>query len=246
MKKVCMFATNDLRNDPRVSRHAETLAKHGYDVTVVCTKTDRTPLEESVNRYRIVHVKLSNSRILVSLFRLARAIFILLYKVKSRGKVKVTRHTSVSSMIQPPPGSRHTPAFYVLYNLFKRNRFLGELLKVTSFALFFHDLFWRFTAAGRHVKADIYVSNDFDTLLVGILCAGLRKPLIYDAHEIWPDQYIGLHAIPDAMIHYLSYVEAILIRRANIVMTVNPFIAAELQRRYHLKQTPQVVLNIPL
>jgi len=52
--RVCMLVRNDLVHDPRVTRHAETLGAHGYDVTVVCTASQRTPQLERRARYTIV------------------------------------------------------------------------------------------------------------------------------------------------------------------------------------------------
>lgn len=55
--KVCMLLSNDMLNDPRVTRHAETLGKHGCKVTVVCRLSDRTQREESHAYYKVIRVR---------------------------------------------------------------------------------------------------------------------------------------------------------------------------------------------
>jgi glycosyltransferase involved in cell wall biosynthesis len=173
--RICLFASNDFAHDPRVARHAETLGKAGFEVTVVCTKSPSTSRFEKRSSYSI-------SRVAVRMLQLF-------------------------------------PVYFLL---------LGHWL----------------AKQGRSINADAYVSNDLDTLLAGVLCAGFSRILVYDAHELWPDQFVGANVFSSPMIALLRIVESILVKRADAVITVNDFIASELAKRYGIRK-PSVVLNVP-
>jgi len=96
--------------------------------------------------------------------------------------------------------------------------------------------------AARRINADIYCSNDLDTLLIGVVAKGHSSRLVYDSHELWPDMLIG---VPEYGKMILRSWEGILSRRADAVMTVNEFIADVLMSRYSLKPPIYVVYNCP-
>ena len=54
--KVLMLLDNPFTNDRRVQREAETLAKAGYDISLVCTKAKNLPDEEVINGVKIFRV----------------------------------------------------------------------------------------------------------------------------------------------------------------------------------------------
>jgi glycogen(starch) synthase len=101
--------------------------------------------------------------------------------------------------------------------------------------------FWR---RGRRFNAHLYITNDLDTLLAGVLCAGASRRLIHDAHELWPDQWIGMGVFPGPVIAWLRIFERVLICRAEAVITVNEFIADVLRSRYGIRRL-SVVMNLP-
>jgi glycosyltransferase involved in cell wall biosynthesis len=96
--------------------------------------------------------------------------------------------------------------------------------------------------AAQTTNAHVYCSNDFDTLLIGVLSARFDRKLVYDSHELWTDMLIG---VPPFFKSVLRQVEKRLIKRANVVATVNEFIARELRSRYSLHRPVQVVYNYP-
>ena len=51
--KVLMLLDNPFTNDRRVQREAETLAKAGYDISLVCTKAKNLPDEEVINGVKV-------------------------------------------------------------------------------------------------------------------------------------------------------------------------------------------------
>jgi glycosyltransferase involved in cell wall biosynthesis len=93
----------------------------------------------------------------------------------------------------------------------------------------------------RSQRAQIYCANDLDTLLGAILAAGLDRKVAYDSHELWPDMML----MPTSIKTLARAVEKLLVRRTDLVMTVNEFIAEELVSRYSLRNRPQVVYNCP-
>ena len=100
----------------------------------------------------------------------------------------------------------------------------------------------RMARVARSLHADIYTSNDLDTLLAGVLARGSEGHLIYDSHEMWVDMWDP--PLPAHIRGAYYHLEKTLIRRADAVMTVNPFIAQELAKRYEVKM-PSVILNCP-
>jgi len=180
--RICMFVSNDLLNEPRVTRHAETLAKSGHIVSVVCTGTDRKPALERQDSYFISRVS------------------------------SVRRSSTYPSL----------------------SRLALDLVRMT----------YQFVRLGRQLNAHVYVSNDLDTLLPGALCARTTRKLIYDAHELWPDQFVGAGMVPSPLVALFRIIESVLSRRADAVITVNEFISTELESRYHCRR-PYVILNVP-
>lgn len=85
-------------------------------------------------------------------------------------------------------------------------------------------------------------ANDLDTLPVGALLAMIRRvPLIYDSHELFVEMFDPPHPLFKRL---LTRLEATFIRRAELVVTVNPSIACELARRYGIDM-PLVIFNCP-
>jgi len=94
-------------------------------------------------------------------------------------------------------------------------------------------------AVAFRIRANVYHCNDLDTLDVGALMALAGRRLVYDSHELYVEQ------ITDGFLKVLySAFERILVKFADVVISVNPLIAGELQRRYSIKKV-HVVLNCP-
>lgn len=97
---------------------------------------------------------------------------------------------------------------------------------------------WLYSVAFR-IRANVYHCNDLDTLDVGALMALAGRKLVYDSHELYVEQ------ITHGTLKVLySAFERILVKFADVVISVNPLIAGELQRRYSIKKV-HVVLNCP-
>lgn len=90
------------------------------------------------------------------------------------------------------------------------------------------------------IHADVYHCNDLDTLDVGATMKIVGKKVVYDSHELYVEEiaWKPLRAVYFAL-------ERLLVKLTDVIMTVNPFIAKELQRRYQIKTGVRVVLNCP-
>lgn len=86
---------------------------------------------------------------------------------------------------------------------------------------------------------DVVHIHDLPYLRVGIETKNrLKIPLVYDAHELYPE--IG--TLTPAQKRELTQLEKRFMPQCDWVITVNPFIAAEMAQRYTVDQ-PEVILN---
>jgi glycosyltransferase involved in cell wall biosynthesis len=197
-----MLVTNDMLNDPRVARHAETLGNQGFSVTVVCPLTQRTKSREARNTYEIIRVR--------------SGVFDHLAEVSNRRKRQIKS------------SQNNGPAIVL--------RIILALIRISALQL-------KLLRSAQKIHADVYCSNDLDTLLIGVICAGFERKLVYDSHELWTDMLIG---VPPFIKAVLRQIEKHLIRRADAVMTVNEYIAKELKSRYAFDRTVHVVYSYPI
>lgn len=93
----------------------------------------------------------------------------------------------------------------------------------------------------RDLDPDVVQANDLNTLVVAILAARRHDaPLYYDAQEL----YTEIHTLPGWYSRLLSVQERVLIRFADRVTVVNPFIAEVMEERYG-REIDDVILNCP-
>jgi glycosyltransferase involved in cell wall biosynthesis len=98
---------------------------------------------------------------------------------------------------------------------------------------------WLWGVALR-VGADIYHCNDLDTLDIGVMMKLMGKRLVYDSHELYVEE------IPPGPAKVISAArESLYVKLADVIITVNAFIADELRKRYHINRRIHVVLNCP-
>lgn len=90
-------------------------------------------------------------------------------------------------------------------------------------------------------KADIYHAHDFEMLPVAYFVSRLRRSkIIYDSHELWVEQRADF---PGWFKKIVRTLEGFLVRRTDLIITVNNSIAQELRERYHLSVTPTILRN---
>ena len=87
---------------------------------------------------------------------------------------------------------------------------------------------------------DLVHANDFDTMWIGVAAKLLRgSRLVYDAHELWPDQDGDPGWRP-----WLVVCEWLFVHIADARVTVSPGCAEAIARRYRVA-SPVVVRNVP-
>ncbi len=143
----------------------------------------------------------------------------------------------------------------LLYTIKIARWFLQSLLRLADVALFrslmlFHkplsflDYYIRAYHIVRNSPGDIYHAHDFNTLPVAWWAKKrLGGKLVYDSHELFverntptPSSYISKYMI--------GKIEAFLIHKCDVVITVNESIAKELAHRYGIER-PRVLMNAP-
>ncbi|MCX6628939.1 MAG: glycosyltransferase [Candidatus Solibacter sp.] len=86
--------------------------------------------------------------------------------------------------------------------------------------LFFYAwLYWKMLWRGLQSSFDVVHCHDLDTLPLGLVLGKLkRKPIIYDAHESFPDMLEG--NVHPAVQRALVWLDTFLTRRVNLLITV--------------------------
>lgn len=89
----------------------------------------------------------------------------------------------------------------------------------TTQLLFYALLYLRMLCRGWKTPFDAVHCHDLDTLPLGFVLGKLkRKPIVYDAHESFPDMLEG--SVPRIVQRGLMHLETFLIRRINLLITV--------------------------
>jgi len=218
---VCMLVMNDMSGDPRVSRHAETLARYGFDVTVVCLLSRDTVAKETRDGYVIIRTQsgiLNRFDALLASMKHARMV---------RGQ---SAKGSVASVQSPEKEKLSVKKKYLRW-LKQRPLVLAKII-LPQLAIL---------RAARKINAHVICANDLDTLLTGFLAARFDRVLIYDSHEL----YVDTLRVRPFLRRILQSFEKILINRAQSILTVNELIAEVLVERCSIKKPVNVVYNCP-
>lgn len=179
MKKVGMFVWNHFTNDARVNRECTTLAEAGYDVDLIAINDPKNPaikaFENISDKFRVHRVKRYP---------------MLLQAYSDFGKPFVFVVGGIATTIGI--------GFYFI-NFMILSSYLMMLLASAIVMkqrkgrkmLINSAIIARMIVKGYMTKADIYHSNDLNTLPQGIICAKFRlkpRPLVYDSHEVQSDR----------------------------------------------------------
>lgn len=93
--------------------------------------------------------------------------------------------------------------------------------------------------------ADVFHVHDYETLLLGLVAAKIKNArLIYDSHELWTESRFFVSRIGKLKKPLVSLIEYVLIKKADVVITVNYSIAKYLSLKYRIKE-PFVISNYP-
>ena len=95
-------------------------------------------------------------------------------------------------------------------------------------------------ALALRLSPELVHANDYDTMWIGVAAKLLRRSrLVYDAHELWPDQDGDVGWRP-----WLVACESLFVRVADATTTVSPGCAEVIATRYRVSR-PIVVRNLP-
>lgn len=177
MKKVTMFVWNHFTNDARVMRECITLSEQGYDVNLIAIankkipaaipyevinqnfKVHRVPMYPSVLEYYLKRKK----RVLAGTVGITTVISPVLYKYSKTALVLYLGTLTVTGVI------------------LNNNKLKQNVIKLIRSM--------RMIKKGYQLEADIYHSNDLNTLAQGVICTILHdSKLVYDSHEVQTDR----------------------------------------------------------
>jgi glycosyltransferase involved in cell wall biosynthesis len=104
------------------------------------------------------------------------------------------------------------------------------------------EFYWlhpQYLNSAMEEDADYIMCCDLPVLPTAVYVSKIKNmPLIYDAHELYPEQAI----FPKDKREFYSQVETEFIKYPDLVITVNISIAQEMAKRYNIKE-PEVILN---
>ncbi len=169
-KKICQFVWNEFTNDARVLRECTALAENGYDVTLIAIDN---PNNENIKKYE--------KRDGFEIFRVKRYPKHYLFSRKILRKLKEYKISIIPIILLYVIVSINMPIVGILglmYAILILNNFSRKLMLKSHIAL-------QMLFKGLIINADIYHSNDLNTIPQGYICSRIkRKPLVYDSHEV--------------------------------------------------------------
>ncbi len=220
--RVCIFVWNTFVNDARVYKEAAALAEAGWDVTVVCLQDMVAGVLPS--RERQVGFEVRRVKRFPASYRLCKWMQTLV----------------VSAWRNAPHARRNLLAALPLLLLLAPWALAMYLLRLTGL-LTLYIRFWiilRMIVTGMRLDADVYHSNDLNTLPQGWICARVlrRRKLVYDSHEVQSSRtgYGRLHA----------WSERFLIRHSDLMLMTTAMRAEYVAKRYKIPP-PTVIRNLP-
>lgn len=222
-KKVGMFVWNHFTNDARVLRECTALAEKGYDVKLIAIH-DPKQKDLKKNEYR-------DGFNIVRVSRYPR--YILLIN-KIINAIKKRKLIALPLGIIMAIGFYFKPVAIMLLALF-----MGILsLKAVRGLLIKAHTVLSMIIEGLKFDADVYHSNDLNTLPQGIFCSKIlkRRYLIYDSHEVQSSRTgYGKSAY---------YIEKFLIKFIDKMIMTNRTRAEYVKKLYDI-ELPGIVHNYP-
>jgi glycosyltransferase involved in cell wall biosynthesis len=223
--RVCMLTTDLALIDTRIINQATSLARAGYTVRLFMPGKAGGPRAERVNGFEVcrvapaLHSRKALLRVLAT--RSWRRAFRVVDAVHE-GQLR----RSDAGAPPPPPGGLDGEATgpdvsrlrRAIYRVGRKGRFTYSYLLLEV----------AFARAVREFRPDLIHVHDLPLLRLGRMLAeesGAR--LVYDAHELFPFQYQD-----DFLVRFWVERERADIGSPDLIMTVNPFIAENIEEFY--------------
>lgn len=254
MKKlVLMLNMSETSTDPRVRRISRTLAANGYEVIGLSPAYDVEAPRSVVDNFEVrrfrgppeVTARAMRQRLdrlpdcAAMLQRIQPALFRDAEGLRDSVRWRVHRTSRRAVRVIEKLGRAPRPRLMSWVRKLENER-EAELRKVRSVMLANLAMF----EAGRSQKADVVHVNDLNALLAGVLLKkhhGAR--LVYDAHEIYPEQF-AVSERSELWHSFYTQLEETLIREADGRLTVCDSLGDYFVRRYSSGPF-QTILNVP-
>jgi glycosyltransferase involved in cell wall biosynthesis len=247
-----MLVYNNCVRDPRVDKEARSLARRGYEVTVIALEDATTPAQERRDGFEIERVLRNppHYRILRGgrrARRKARRTRGRVLRVGRRlrsvgGRLVSGRPAAASAAVFAPSRPSAAAAPLAPQAGTTASGVAYRALMVLHKPLLYADFYMRAFRLARHGRYDIVHAHDLNTMPAAWAIArrtGAR--LVFDAHEL----YAEVSTLSHRERRVWRVIERTLIGRADAVITVCTSIADELVRRYAVAP-PAIVLNCPV
>lgn len=252
--RIAMLVYNRCTTDPRVLKEAATLAAAGHDVRIVAILDATTTSAEERDGFRILRIDRNPLH-----YRLLGAVRRVLGAGSRRWGAGTA--TGPAAFLKPeapglrapepgtagaaggPPRPRRRGAAVRAAGAMGRfgYRRLRRALLVVHKPLMFLDWYLQAYRLVRRDPPDAVHAHDLNTLpAASALARRLRIPLVYDAHELYPE----ISTLSQREARIWALIERRLAPRADHVVTVCESIAGELTERYGVAR-PLVLLNCP-
>lgn len=223
-KKICMFVWNHFTNDARVLRECTALAETGYEVNLIAI---HNPNENNLKRFE--------TRDGFNITRVKRYPEYLLLMNKIKNIIKRNPIILIPAAII---------AFGLVYLSLVLSIIIASFLLITSIKkvrtiLIRGHICLRMICYGIKFNADIYHSNDLNTMPQGYLCSKIfrrKRKLVYDSHEVQSSR--------TGYGEFERKVEKFFIKKADI-MIMTTHTRADYVRDLYKIDKPRVIHNYP-
>lgn len=229
MAKILMLC-HDQHLDRRVVAQAKTLIDQGHSVKLIAlafepeTSEEKTPEGIELTRIGLSHIVPENPTY--------RAYMARQFRLNNILNALCNRYPAATAYFHRGfqlGGRANWQAYRALLLARYRNRQMHDPLPFRQ----------AFVSHGEKYRCDIVQVHDLPALQAGVeLAKAWQVPLVYDAHELYPEQ----RSFSKAQRNICAQSENEHIKHANLVFAVNESIAQEMAKRYQIDQ-PIVLTN---
>lgn len=222
-KRICQFVWNEFTNDARVLRECTALVECGYDVTLIAIDN---PNNDDIKKYEVKDG--------FEIYRVKRYPTHYLFSRKVMRRLKRHKIAIIPLLLLYIGLVYIAPVLAVLgllYLGFILNNFSRKMMLKAHVAL---GMLYR----GLKIKADLYHSNDLNTVPQGYICSKLKKkPLVYDSHEVQTSR-TGYNP------KITKFFEGFFVKRVDkMIMTTDT--RADFTKELYNIEKPEVIHNYP-
>jgi len=247
--RIAVFNLNETHRDPRVRRVSEALVNEGHSVKVFELRRSNQAIRECLDNFEIIRIEdqLSYTNEDMKAFgEISELVAELIHKCDPEvlhGPDDSQLRQSWRRIRRELRRMRRLP-FLKRFATTPQKPFnpLGEILAIRSILLINLALY----KAAADFEPEIIYCNDLDTLLTGVMLKITRGGiLIFDAHEIYPEQ-LAEHMRSEIWYQFYSRLERYLIPYTDGRLTVCDSLGTYFQKTYKsapfltLRNTPSI------